>query len=290
MSNEVYGFRFLDTFQSSFYQLFAVGHQKIQEKSYDWDGLRRKDGPLYLFQYTVSGFGNIDINGKIHRVEPGSAFMVEIPSTHRYYLPTDSEEWEFYFILFRPKKIEQEWQEVVKMLGRITRIQEDSSPIHFLKSTYLAAVKNQITDGFRASSIVYQFVMELYRYGKGYEQVAERWPEKITLAARILTDEYHSLQSLEEIAGRVQLSKYHFSRLFKKHTGISPMEFVTKVRMEKAITLLRTTDYTIEEIAKQIGYASSSYFIKVFHSWVGFSPGEFRTGKDLLLMNEIRFN
>lgn len=216
MSNEVYGFRFLDTFQSSFYQLFAVGHQKIQEKSYDWDGLRRKDGPLYLFQYTVSGFGDIDINGKVHRVEPGSAFMVEIPSTHRYYLPTDSEEWEFYFILFRPRKIEQEWQEVVKMLGRIPRIQEDSSPIHFLKSTYLAAVKNQITDGFRASSIVYQFVMELYRYGKGYEQVAERWPEKITLAARILTEEYHSLQSLEEIAARVQLSKYHFSRLFKK--------------------------------------------------------------------------
>ncbi|MGS2778130.1 hypothetical protein ACVBAX_12195 [Robertmurraya sp. GLU-23] len=42
MSNEVYGFRFLDTFQSSFYQLFAVGHQKVYEKSYDWDGLRRK--------------------------------------------------------------------------------------------------------------------------------------------------------------------------------------------------------------------------------------------------------
>jgi hypothetical protein len=166
MSNEVYGFRFLDTFQSSFYQLFAVGHQKIQEKSYDWDGLRRKDGPLYLFQYTVSGFGEIDINGKVHRVEPGSAFIVEIPSTHRYYLPTDSEEWEFYFILFRPRKIEQEWQEVVKMLGRIPRIQEDSFPIHFLKSTYLAAVKNTVKTTLNQVGVT------------GVKQARELWTHK----------------------------------------------------------------------------------------------------------------
>jgi AraC-like DNA-binding protein len=106
----------------------------------------------------------------------------------------------------------------------------------------------------------------------------------------LLNEEYHSLQSLEEIAAHVQLSKYHFGRLFKKSTGLAPMEYVTKVRIEKAIILLRTTDCSIEEIAEQIGYSSSSYFIKVFRSWVGFSPGEFRSGKDLLLMNEIRFS
>lgn len=290
MSKEVYGFRFLDTLHSPFYQLFAVGHQKVQEKSYDWDGLKRKDGPLYLFQYTVSGLGEVKIDGQVHRVGPGFAFMVDIPSAHRYYLPKESEEWEFYFILFRPNKIEKEWQEVIDMLGRIPKLQEDSSPIQFLKSTYSAAVKNQITDGFRASSIVYQFMMELYRYGKGYEQVVKEWPEKITQAVRMLNEEYRSLQSLEVIAERVQLSKYHFSRMFKKHIGFTPMEYITKVRMEKAITLLRTTDYPIEEIAEQVGYTSSSYFIKVFRSWVWFSPGEFRNGKDLLLMNELRFN
>jgi AraC-like DNA-binding protein len=290
MSKEVYGFRFLDTLQGPFYQLFAVGHQKIREKSYDWDGLKRKDGPLYLFQYTISGYGEMMIDGQVHKVGPGSALIVDIPSAHRYYLPKESEEWEFYFILFRPYKIEKEWQEVMGMLGRIPRLQEDSAPIQFLKSTYSAAVKNQITDGFRASSIVYQFVMELYRFGKGYEKVVEEWPEKVTQAAQMLNEEYRTLQSLEIIADRVQLSKYHFSRMFKKHTGFAPMEYITKVRIEKAITLLRTTNYSIEEIAEQVGYASSSYFIKVFRSWVGFSPGEFRSGKDLLLINEFRFN
>jgi AraC-like DNA-binding protein len=47
---------------------------------------------------------------------------------------------------------------------------------------------------------------------------------------------------------------------------------------------------TIEETAKQIGYSNSSYFIKVFREWIGFSPGEFRLGKDLAFLNEFRFD
>ena len=68
------------------------------------------------------------------------------------------------------------------------------------------------------------------------------------------------------------------------------MEYLTKVRMEKAVQLLRNTDLTIEEIAKQIGYSNSSYFIKVFREWIGFSPGEFRLGKDFAFLHEFRFD
>src|SRR3954462_14233621 len=152
MSNKygVYGLRFLDTLNSSFYQLFAVGYQNITDPSYDWDGFKRKDGPLLLFQYTISGFGNIEIDGKEQQAGPGSAFMVDIPSNHRYYLPPDSEQWEFYFILFRPTNIQKEWTELIKLIGKIPQIPEDSPPVMVLKSAYFAASKNHITDGFRA--------------------------------------------------------------------------------------------------------------------------------------------
>src|SRR3954447_4818271 len=171
----VYGFRFLDTLNSSFYQLFAVGYQNITDSSYDWDGLKRKDGPLLLFQYTISGFGNIEIDGVVHQVDAGSAFMVEIPSNHRYYLPSNSENWEFYFILLRPTNIQKGWTELIKLIGKVPNIPEDSPPIIFLKSAYFAASKNQITDGFRASSIVYQFIMELFRHSTAYKKEKEIW-------------------------------------------------------------------------------------------------------------------
>lgn len=180
----VYGFRFLDTLNSSFYQLFAVGYQNITDSLYDWDGLKRKDGPLILFQYTVSGYGNIEINGVVHQISPGCAFMVEIPSNHRYYLPQNSENWEFYFILFRPTNLQKEWKELIKLMGNVPLISELSSPITFLKNAYYAASRQQITDGFRASSIVYQFVMELYRYTAAYKKEKEIWPKKVIQAVR----------------------------------------------------------------------------------------------------------
>lgn len=287
---EVFGFRFLDTLNSSFNQLFAVGHQKIADPSYDWDGLKRKDGPLLLFQYTVAGFGHIEIDGEVHEVGAGSAFMVEIPSNHRYYLPKTSEYWEFYFILFRPTNIQDEWEELITINGNLLIIPEDSSPIMNLKNAYFAACRNHITDGYRASSIVYQFVMELFSYSEAYKKKKNVWPEKVIQAVNHLEQNYVSLLSLEELANRVELSKYHFSRIFKKTTGFTPMEYLTKVRMEKAVKLLRNTNMTIEDIARQVGYSNGSYFIKVFRDWIGFSPGEFRLGKNLAFLDDLKFD
>lgn len=279
----VYGYRFFDTLNlnSSFYQLFAVGCQKITDHAYDWDGLKRMDGPLLLFQYTLSGYGHIEIGDKLHTVGPGYAFMVDIPGKHRYYLPHTSESWEFCFIMFRPANIAGLWSELIQRLGPIPKISAESSAIRYLLDVVHDAGKNRILDGYRASSIVYQFVMELYRCTAAYKEDKEAWPVKIRQAADLMETEYDRLQSLEEIARSVGLSKYHFTRLFSKTTGYTPIDYLTKIRMEKAVGLLRGTELSIEEIARKIGYASGSYFIKVFRHWVGFPPGEFRLGRGI---------
>ncbi|MBO1510255.1 AraC family transcriptional regulator [Metabacillus bambusae] len=288
--NETYGFRFLDTLNGSFCQLFAIGHDYITDKDYHWDGLKRIDGPLLLFQYTVSGFGCVEINREAYKVNPGYAFMVEIPSDHRYYLPETSDLWEFYFILIRPNMIEDQWKDLVKEFGPIPKIPEDHSAILFLQNVFHAASKNHISDGFRASTIVYQFIMELYRFSNAHKKEKNTWPQKIKAAVENMEMNYACLQSLEDIADAVELSKYHFTRTFKKTTGYTPIEYLTKIRMERAIKLLRHTELTIDEIAREIGYSNGSYFIKVFRQWLGFPPGEFRLGRDLASVNQLKFD
>lgn len=54
----VYGYRFQDPPQLPIYQLFATGYQEVTETDYYWDGMKRIDGPLYLFQYTVTASVN----------------------------------------------------------------------------------------------------------------------------------------------------------------------------------------------------------------------------------------
>jgi len=82
-----------------------------------------------------------------------------------------------------------------------------------------------------------------------------------------------SIDSLAELA---ELSPFHFSRVFKQATGITPLQFVTRERMLQAQQLIRETSRSLIEIALEVGYTSPSHFAQVFRRTVGMAPTEFR--------------
>ncbi|WP_438998953.1 helix-turn-helix domain-containing protein [Variovorax beijingensis] len=81
---------------------------------------------------------------------------------------------------------------------------------------------------------------------------------------------------LKRLAKVVQLSEAHFSRSFKKSTGFSPSQYLTRLRMERARRLLRETEAPIVEIGLEVGYASPSHFAQVFRKEVGVLPSDYR--------------
>jgi AraC family transcriptional regulator len=82
--------------------------------------------------------------------------------------------------------------------------------------------------------------------------------------------------SIEFLAGLVELSPFHFSRVFKQTTGMSPLQFVTRERITRAQQLIRETSRSLIEIALEVGYTSPSHFAQVFRRVVGVTPTEFR--------------
>ena len=68
------------------------------------------------------------------------------------------------------------------------------------------------------------------------------------------------------------MSKSYFSTIFKKYNGISPWDYITIKRVEKAVTLLKTTDKTKLEIAQSCGFNSPANFYKAFLRITGKSP------------------
>lgn len=83
--------------------------------------------------------------------------------------------------------------------------------------------------------------------------------------------------SVDGLAEVVELSPFHFSRVFKQTTGMSPLQFVTRERITRAQQLMRETSRSIIDVALEVGYASPSHFTKVFRRVTGVAPNEFRT-------------
>ena len=82
--------------------------------------------------------------------------------------------------------------------------------------------------------------------------------------------------SVEALAKLVEISPFHFSRVFKQTTGMSPMQFVTRERITRAQQLIRETSRSLIDIALEVGYTSPSHFAQVFGRVVGVTPSEFR--------------
>ena len=82
--------------------------------------------------------------------------------------------------------------------------------------------------------------------------------------------------TLAKIAHEAHISPYHFSRMFKLSTGLSPHQYVMRQRIERAKTLLMNTDLPVSVVAREVGFASPSHFAQQFRRLVGVSPRSFR--------------
>ncbi|MFC4801947.1 response regulator [Neobacillus sp. GCM10023253] len=82
--------------------------------------------------------------------------------------------------------------------------------------------------------------------------------------------------SLKEVADHLHLNASYFSRMFKKEMGEGFIEYVTRMKMEKAIELLDHSVKSVEQIAFELGFESKSYFLKTFKKNYGFSPKSYK--------------
>lgn len=100
---------------------------------------------------------------------------------------------------------------------------------------------------------------------------------KEILNARIyITKNIESKLSLDEVANHVYLNTSYFSRLFRQEMGITFIEYVTGLKMDRAKELLDQTAYSLGEICERLGYDNHSYFIKLFKNSVGNTPNEYK--------------
>jgi YesN/AraC family two-component response regulator len=126
----------------------------------------------------------------------------------------------------------------------------------------------------RRKILLHEFFLALLQDLRA-QKIAGDTTAAIEFTQEFMAQHYQEPLTLEQLAQLAGLSVSHYSRLFKKYIGYSPIDFLTHLRMDRAKELLVLSDYRLKSIAGSVGYVDEFYFSRIFKKVVGFSPRDY---------------
>ena len=172
------------------------------------------------------------------------------------------------------------------------RVRIIKNPLLFDSLTRLiieAEEKNPAYEMF-ARSEIYKVLGLLYRDGILVDTerfFATKEVQKILPALEYINKNYSENISLDSVSSLIGFDTSYFCRIFKEATGATFTEYLNFVRICKAEKLLGTTNMSILEISEAVGFASISYFNRVFKRVRNVSPGKYRLAKYVNIYNKV---
>ena len=143
----------------------------------------------------------------------------------------------------------------------------------YINSVDRCTTLKQISDLHRTMVRDYTKRMSRIRTQKVYSKHVMR-------SLQYIYDHLHERIYLSDLADAVGINENYLSRMFKKEVGMPVSEYISRKKIETAKNMLEFSEYTPVEVASILAFPSQSYFVKVFRTYEGVTPGKFRPGID----------
>ena len=95
-----------------------------------------------------------------------------------------------------------------------------------------------------------------------------------------INNHYQEDITLELLSEKTYMNKFYLVHAFKQYKGVSPINYLIRLRVQQAKELLETTNYSIAQISDSCGFSSQSYFSQVFKKACGMTPNAYRKSSD----------
>ena len=239
--------------------------------------IREKGVGQYVLIYCVDGSGFYVVDGKRHEVKKNQYFILPIGKPHEYG-STEGHFWTVYWLHFcgkaahvfaegaaTPQTINVTMQS--RISERINIFDEILTTLHFGDS---------IEDLRYASSLLSHFLASMRYLGQFRRAKASAEKDIVEQAIHYMRENIENRITMAEVLRYVGYSQSHFSTVFKKKTGMSPLSYFNRLKVEHACQLLKTTDLKVNMICYKVGIEDPLYFSRLFSKVMGMSPSEFR--------------
>lgn len=257
--------------RSAFFYVQETGYFKLKESHRAF----RKNLDSYLIVLVLSGSGTLMYNEKFYELKPGSCFFIDCKIPY-YHQSSDSDPWELIWVHFHgatskeyyryfsvisdPALMPQAFGELKDKLERLLDVNTHADLMAEISSSrlimdILSILLQDVTNSKEEHTPARQKMLQIRLY---------------------LDEHYTDKFSLDELSEHFFISKYHLSREFKNHFGITPNHYVISKRITLVKKLLRFSDFTLEDIAAKAGFYDTSYLNKQFKKSEGISASDFR--------------
>lgn len=235
----------------------------------------RENYDTYLLALTLKGSGILEYRNRYYEMQSNDCFLIDCKE-HQNYRTKAQSGWEFIWIHFNGSNIADYYHKIYRQSGPVYSLKEfDVIKKEILAVHELMKEKN-INLQFIASKHLVSILTELVLLGGNQDREDGYRNDSTEKAIEYIKNRFDSQLSLDDIAGSVNLSKYHFLRIFKDNTGYTPCEYLKNYRISKAKTYLKQTTYSICEVSRTCGFESVSHFIQIFKQSEGVTPKTFR--------------
>lgn len=242
-----------------------------------------KAGPwildYYLVHYVMSGQGQFQSFGKEYSLQSGDSFFI-FPGELCEYISDEHDPWRYRWVGFKGSIVDQ-W---MSSLGISTLNPVVNTGVNRRIPALFYRIFHSLKERQANCDLLSDGYMRLlfaeYAKNTGYRHPNDKQPHteierQVAQAIRWLTLQYSQPISIEQMAQSLGYHRTHLSKMFKQYTGMSPMNYLLKIRMERAKLLLAGT-LTIEQVSSSVGFSDPLYFSKQFKKWCGQSPTEYR--------------
>lgn len=240
---------------------------------------RKRDSgnPEYILIYNIKGEGIITINNKEYPIGSDHFFIIPKGIPHTY-SSSSKNPWSIYWIHFsghkahlftskslEPIKIERgkssRINERIKLFDDIFRNLERGFSNETLE--YINLCLNHLLSSF---THVNQFRTVNYYSDKDF----------VSQGINFMLENLNRKLKLKELSATFNISSSHFSRVFTNKTGHSPINYFIQLKIQAACRLLDTTNLSISEISREIGFDNPFYFSRIFKKLMNMAPREYR--------------
>jgi AraC-like DNA-binding protein len=230
--------------------------------------------------YCIDGKGTVDINSVTYDIAPGD-FIVIPHNTKHFYETNESSPWTIYWCHFKGPQSdaiveqifskEQSYRYSVKFVDE--RINLFDKLYSFLEQGYSTENLTYV------NLLLLQYLCSFAYRDRFYAIKPETHAEPSERSILFMQNNLDKGLSLAELAASVNLSISHYTFLFKKKTGFSPIDYFNHLKIQKACQYLQFTDLRISEIAFKVGIDDQFYFSRLFTRTMGYGPKEYRKSR-----------